>query len=484
MKKQHFANVTLAGVSLTEFGLKIPSPFTSLELNNSEVASATSFTLRCTVGGDASNQINISAFEALLYSAAQSANQYSNSSGIPISFVFGWLDNYGNIDEYLSYNGFSIKFSVSTNGQYMTYEISGLATLTVQTSIPALRIPQLCGIVQPSAIVEALAKATKATTYYELDIDHNDAPTLVNHQALNISFNAYVRGKYTGDDDYDTFPGLLKLSKSYSNSRDGAGLSYKAKKLSQVMNNLTVSDISSYLKPSIVDSTPQCSSFSYWVEAPTTTRPGIIHYKSNASLSTSHVGDVLEFGTTSTNILSLSGSYNGIAYNMTDMNFSQVGFTVDGSGNTIAQGAQVVNSWSSDLADVFQTANIINDVNAIASQFTGDFTIVIPGSVKKYDVAQPISLIVMTGNTLSPISGVYNIMSVTHSITNVFTTTLKLQRLVVSSANAVAAGQGITVSGTSNYSSSSYTKTDNIISTSKVDFGSLYPTFEDMMVSI
>ena len=47
MKKQHFANVTLAGVSLTEFGLKIPSPFASLELNNSEVASATSFTLRC-----------------------------------------------------------------------------------------------------------------------------------------------------------------------------------------------------------------------------------------------------------------------------------------------------------------------------------------------------------------------------------------------------------------------------------------------------
>ena len=198
MKKQHFANVTLAGVSLTEFGLKIPSPFASLELNNSEVASATSFTLRCIVGGDASKQINVSAFEALLYSAAQSASQYSDSSGIPISFVFGWLDDNGNIDEYLSYDGFSVKFVVSTNGQYMTYEITGLATLTIQSSIPALRIPEVCGIVQPSAIVEALAKSTKATTYYELDIDHNDAPTLVNHQALNISFNAYIRGKYYG----------------------------------------------------------------------------------------------------------------------------------------------------------------------------------------------------------------------------------------------------------------------------------------------
>ena len=347
-----------------------------------------------------------------------------------------------------------------------------------------MRIPEVCGIVQPSAIVEALAKSTKATTYYELDIDHNDAPTLVNHQALNISFNAYIRGKYSGNDDYDTFPGLLKLSKSYSGSRDAAGLSYKAKKLSQVINNVTVSGISSYLKSSIVDATPQCSSFSYWVEAPTSTKPGVIHYKSNASLASMHISDTLEFGTSSTNILSLSGSYNGIAYNMTDMNFSQVGFAVDGSGNAIAQGAQVVNSWSSSLTDVFQTANIINDVSAIASQFTGDFTIVIPGSVKKYDVAQPVSLIVMTGNTLSPISGIYNIMSVTHSISNVFTTTLKIQRLVISSANTVAAGQGIIVSGSSNYPSSTYTKTDNIISTGKVDFGVMYPTFEDMMISV
>ena len=90
----------------------------------------------------------------------------------------------------------------------------------------------------------------------------------------------------------------------------------------------------------------------------------------------------------------------------------------------------------------------------------------------------------MTGNTLSPISGIYNIMSVTHSISNVFTTTLKIQRLVISSANTVAAGQGIIVSGSSNYPSSTYTKTDNIISTGKVDFGVMYPTFEDMMISV
>ena len=165
---------------------------------------------------------------------------------------------------------------------------------------------------------------------------------------------------------------------------------------------------------------------------------------------------------------------------MTNMNFKQLGFTIDGSGNTIVQDGSVINSWSSSLSDVFQTANIINDVNAIASQFSGDFTVQIPGSVKTYEIAQPISLLVMSGNTLSPITGIYNIVSVSHDISNTFITTLKVQRLVMSTANQVAANQGILVKGGSAYPSLSYTTTSNIISTGKVDFGYMYPTFEHM----
>lgn len=165
---------------------------------------------------------------------------------------------------------------------------------------------------------------------------------------------------------------------------------------------------------------------------------------------------------------------------MTDMRFSSVGFALDGSGNTIVQGAEVVNSWSSSLTDVFQTCNIINDVNAIASQFTGDFTIQIPGSVNKYEIAQPISLLVMSGNTISPITGIYNIISVSHEISATFVTTLKVQRLVMSSANQVASAQNIFVSGSSNYPSNTYTTTSNIISPYKVQFPDLYPNFEHL----
>lgn len=94
----------------------------------------------------------------------------------------------------------------------MSYELSGYATLALQTSMPVLRIPEVSGIVQPSAILEGLAIACKATNYYELDIDHNDAPTYVNHNALTTSFNKYVRGTYDGRDNYSDFPGLLRLS--------------------------------------------------------------------------------------------------------------------------------------------------------------------------------------------------------------------------------------------------------------------------------
>ena len=116
MKKQPWCNIMLAGVSLTEYGLRVPSPFCSLELSNSEINSFTSWTLNVIVGGDASKGVNVSAFEALLYSSAQSASAYKNSSGIPVSFMFGWLGDDGSVVDYTSYQGFTLKFEVSTQG--------------------------------------------------------------------------------------------------------------------------------------------------------------------------------------------------------------------------------------------------------------------------------------------------------------------------------------------------------------------------------
>lgn len=482
MFRQPFCSFCFAGVSLTDFGLKIPSPFCSLSISNAQISSFLSWELKVTVVGDDRKRSNIAAFEALLYSAAQDANKYPNSSGIPVSFMFGWINDDGTIGEHESYQGFTLKFSASTSGLSMSYTIQGYASIGVKSALPIYQIPAVCGMVRPSAVLEGLCKALKVDTYYNLDIDHNDAPTLVNHGPITTSFTSYVRGNYTAADDYSDFPGLLKLSKSYSATRDAAGLKKGFKNLSSILNNATITPIGNFLKKSIVDSTPQCSAFSFWVEEPTMTKMGTIHYKSNSGLVSTHMGDTLEYGTPNTNILSLSGSYNGVAYNMTNMNYSDVGFAVDGSGNTIVQESKIVNSWSASLASVYQTVNIINDVNALASQFSGDFTIEIAGTTKQFALAQPISLLVVSGNSISPVSGVYNVVSVDHRISNTFTTTLKVQRLVMSSANEVATSQGITIANSSGYSSYSYTPTRNVVSVGEVNFGSLYPTYEDVLI--
>lgn len=481
MLKIPFCNFVFAGINLNSYGLEIPSPFCSLTINNAQINSFLSWELKVTIVGDSRKRSNIAAFEALLYSSAQAASKYPNSSGIPVSFIIGWQNPDGTIGEHASYQGFTLKFSASTSGLSMSYTIQGYASIGMKSAMPVYNIPALCGVVQPSAVFEGICKALKVDTYYNLDIDHNDAPTLVNHGALTTSFSSYVRGNYTGQDDYADFPGLLKLSKSYSATREAGGLKRGQHKLSTILNNTTVTPIGNFLTKSITDCALQCSAFSFWVDEPTTTQMGAIHYKSNAGLVSTHMGDTLEYGTANTNILTLTGSYNGVAYNMTNMNYSDVGFAVDGSGNTVVQANKIVNSWSASLADVYQTANIVNDVNALASQFSGDFTIEIPGSVKQYALAQPISLLVVAGGTISPVTGVYNIVSVSHTISNTFITTLKVQRLVMSSANEVATSQGITLSSGSS-TQYAYTQTKNIKSVGKVDFGNIYPTYEDVLV--
>ena len=483
MKKQCFVAFSLSGVSINEFGLKIPSPFCSLDISNSEITSYTNWTLNITVGGDSDRRVNIAAFEALIYSAAQT-DGYANASGIPVSFMYGWLSPTGSVEEYVSYQGYTLKYSVSTSGRFMNYTLKGYASQAVKSSMPVLNIPAVNGFVQPSAVVEALAKGIKADYYYNLDIDHTDSPTLVSHNAMTTSFVSYVRGDKKSGDDYDSFPGLLSLSKSYNACRDATGLKPGVGKLSTLINNLTVTPLSNFLRAGLTDKTPQSCSYAFWIDEPTMTRPGIIHYKDRAGLNVLQDSAALKYGTSDSNILTISGSYDGVAYDISDMNFSTVGFTLDENGGTIINDTSVVNSWSSSLESVYQTANIINDISALATQFSGNFTVTIPGSVSGYSLCQPVSLIIMSGNTLSPVSGIYNVMTVSHTISTTFITTLKLQRLAISAANQVATGMGIYVSGTPNSRAiSNIETTKNVKSVNHVDFGRLYPTWQDIQTN-
>lgn len=483
MKKQPWCAVTLAGLSITHWGMKIPSPFCSLTLNNSETDSYTSWELKVVVGGDASKQVNIAAFEALIYSAAQTEG-YANAAGVPVSFSFGWLnDTTGEVESYATYQGWTLKYQASTTGMFMTYSLTGYASQILRMNMPVFNIPQVSGYVQPSALVEALANGLRMTDYYELDIDHCDSPVYISHNAMTTSPTYYIRGEKTGKDDYSAWPGLLSFSKTYNPTRDAAGFIGGSKYLPSYMNNSRDWKLAQKLKKSNADTAVQCATFSFWIDEPTMTKPGVIHYKATDTILASYEANVLKYGTSDSNILSISGSYDGVAYNMTDMNFSTLGFSLDESGQVIGNDQTVVNSWSNSLAQVYQAASIINDINALASQFSSNFTVSIPGTVYGYTICQPVSLIVMSGNTLSPVSGVYNIKAVSHAISTTFVTTLTLQRLSISSANQTASGMGIFVSGSSNSKTSSYNKTSNIKSTGKVDFGPMYPLWSDVQLS-
>lgn len=56
MKKTPWCSFVLAGVSLTDYGFKVPSPFCSLEVGQAEIDSYTSWTLTVLVGGDSKDK--------------------------------------------------------------------------------------------------------------------------------------------------------------------------------------------------------------------------------------------------------------------------------------------------------------------------------------------------------------------------------------------------------------------------------------------
>lgn len=483
MKKQCWCSVVIAGLSITQWGMKIPSPFCSLTLNNTETDSYTNWELKVTVGGDASRQVNIAAFESLIYSAAQTKG-YANAAGVPVSLSFGWLsDVTGEVEAYATYQGWTLKYQASTSGMFTTYSLTGYASQIMRLNMPVFNIPELRGYVQPSAVIEALAEGLGMTDYYDLDVDHCDAPVYISHNAMTTSPTAYIRGdKQGGKDDFHAWPGLIALSKTYNSTRDAAGLEGGSKLLPSYLKNGAIRALEKRLKQSLSDNTPQTSTFSFWIDEPTMTQPGVIHYKATDAILSSFDAQVLRYGTSDSNILSISGSYDGVAYNMTDMNFSTLGFSLDESGQTIADSSTVTNSWSNSMSEVYQTANIINDINALASQFSSNFNVTIPGTVYGYTICQPVSLIIMSGNTLSPMSGIYNIKTVGHTISNTFVTTLTLQRLSISSANQTAASAGIYVTGSSNTKRQNFSQTSNVKSTGKVDFGRMYPQWDDVQL--
>jgi len=489
-----FIAVSLAGVSLTDLGYKIPTPLVGITIKNALVRSALEWELTLNVAGDSNKRANIAAIEGLWYQAEQSARNSGYTRGIPVSIILGWQSPNGQITESMDIEGFTIQFSVTVpEAQYTQYVIKGFGTTGVPSNMPTITIPPIRGIVQPSAVLEALCRSLKADAYYDLDIDRNDAPTYMAHGTIQTSFTRYVRGTRSPKDNFGNFPGLQPLATQVSTNEQAYGLiTEKVRNMGMLINNVPLSERRNYFRSDLNDRPDTVNTFSFWVDEPTMTQRGKINFKSDAGLRIRASNDQLILGGNETNIFSLTGSYDSVAYTLKNINAGRIGFTLDGSGNSIATVQPTVTAYSATLADVYNSANEINNVNAIATQFSGKITVTMAGNVRGYELAQPVTVTVLSGNSLSQISGVYHVMEMTHRLDSRFITTLELQRLDTGSPSDGTVSEevsgGATESITSVYADTTSQKlarqsqTSNIISPRKVELGTLTTTFENLIL--
>jgi hypothetical protein len=447
--------------------------------------------LTLNVAGDASRKANIAAIEGLWYQAEKAAKNSGYKRGIPVSIMVGWQSPDGQVLECMDIEGWTMQFSVNVpESQHLQYTIKGFGQTAVPTNMPTIRIPAIRGIVQPSAILEALCESLNADNYYDLDIDRFDTPTYISHGIIQTSFTRYVRGNKTKDDGFGDFPGLQPLATQVMGGGQAYGLiTDQVKDMGMLVNNVREGERSPYFRSDVNDRPDTVNTFSFWVDEPTMTQRGKINFKSDAVLRVKQNHDQLILGGNETNIFSLSGTYDSVAYTLKNINAGRIGFTVDGTGNAIASVQPSVSSFSGSLAEVFNSANEINNVNAIATQFSSKITITMAGNVRGYELAQPVTVTVLSGNTLSPISGIYRVMEVTHQLTGSrFITTLVCQRLDTGSPNDAANGatDGInsiaTVAGDPVLQRTMRnSQTSNIISPRLVELGNLANTFDNLI---
>ena len=180
---------------------------------------------------------------------------------------------------------------------------------------------------------------------------------------------------------------------------------------------------------------------------PTFHERGIIRYKNNVNLA-NYVGvDALIWGGLETNILAITATYDGVTQQLLGTgSMVQTGLGIALDGTQMTSSASRQNSYAATAASMFSAGNVINNLNALSTQFNTNITVTIVGKPKVFQVAEAVRVLVYTGGTLNPITGVYRIMKVTHHVTGTaYTTDLTLKRLdLITANNTVAAISGYT----------------------------------------
>lgn len=437
-----YMQLIINDTAMRSIGYKVPSPLVSIALENAESGLQTNFTAVLHIYGDARNKIHVGSFEMMLYEFAQ----MQGDSTMPCYIELGWAED-DKVTESLKIQAIFIEFTAAVKTNYMEYTIKGIGNFTSAGNISGLALPAVRGIYQPSRVLEATLDYIKAYEVFDYDIDHDDEAVPINRPAAITSLGEFVLGN-------DSQPGILQQSYSEGSKSAAYRLPSNLASADYRKAGYTNEQITELLGPPVSQTQRSASAYSFSIVDPTFHQRGVIRYKNNVNLANYASSDVLMWGGLYTNILNITATYNGVTQQLLGTGaIIQTGMALSLQGNRVVSSANRQNSYAANAHAMYAAGNVINNLNAISTQFNTDIQVTIVGQPKVFQIAEAISVLVYSGGTLNPITGVYRIMKVRHNINGTsYTTTLTLQRLDLITANNTAAAlagytQPITVNG-------------------------------------
>lgn len=426
--KQPYMQFIIQNIALRSLGFKTPSPLVSISLINSESGIQTNFKVTIHVLGDQRKQAHIGAFEMMLYEFAQ----MRGDSTTPCYLELGWADETGVIES-LSIQGIFIQFTSTVQKGYTEYILEGIGNFTNTATIRGIAVPAIRGNFRPSDVVEAVLDYVHAGDVFDYDIDHDDEVVPISKPSCVTSLGEYINGSSTQQ-------GLIQQSYCEGSRSCAYGLPRNRTTDMYLRAGYTKAEIHKIMGSPVAQTQRSASSYTFSITEPTFHNRGVIRYKNNVNLANYVADDVLIWGGLYTNILNISATYQGVTQTLLGSGATvQTGMGITLKGETLTTQSNRQNSYAATLGSMYSAGNVLNNLNAISTQFNTNVQITIVGKPKVFQVADAVRVVVYTGGTLNPITGVYRIIKVAHNITGTgFTTTLTVQRLDLITANNTA----------------------------------------------
>lgn len=427
-QKQPYMQFVIQNIALRSLGFKAPSPLVSIQLVNSESGIQTNFKVTIHVLGDERKKAHVGSFEMMLYEFAQ----MRGDSTTPCYLELGWADETG-VTESLSIQGIFIQFTSTIHTGYTEYVLEGIGNFTNTATIRGIAIPAIRGRYRPSDVAEAVLDYVHADDIFDYDIDHDDEVVPISKSSCVTSLGEYINGDGNSQ-------GLIQQSYCEGSRSCAYGLPGNRSTGSYLEAGYTKAEIHNLMGSPVAQTQRSASSYTFSITEPTFHNRGVIRYKNNVNLANYVTDDVLIWGGLYTNILSISATYQGVTQTLLGSGSSvQTGMGITLKGESLKSQSNRQNSYCATIGSMYAAGNVLNNLNAISTQFNTNVQITIVGKPKVYQVADAVRVVVYTGGTLNPITGVYRIIKVAHNINGTsYTTTLTVQRLDLITANNTA----------------------------------------------